>query len=291
MRNIRRFTAGSTPLQIIEEGEGIPTLVIGSALYYDRVFSQSLRSSFRFAFVDHRGFAPPDPSLDVATVTLQSIAEDVESARIALGWDQFVLIGHSGHAFMALEYAKRCPANVTHLVLMNVSPDYHARSQEIANRHFEEHAEPERRLAFQRKMELLPAQIAEAPERAFALFNVASGPKGWYDFAFDATPLWADVPTNMPLIDHIWGRLFHDIDILEGVEHLKAPILLVLGRHDYIVPPAYLWDEIRDRFLDMNTLVFENSAHAPMYEEHELFDRELLRWIEVVRMRNGSESP
>lgn len=279
MRQDGTFPVGNTTLRYIIDGEGTPTLVIGSALYYDRVFSKQIRRHLRFGFIDHRGFAAPDPTLDVSAVTLQSLAEDIETARLHLGWERFVLIGHSGHAFMALEYAKRFPDHVSHLVLMNVSPDYHTRSHEVRAKHFEANAEPERQQAFYQNMSVIQERIEADPEHAFAIFNVLSGPQGWYDFRFDATEFWADVPTNMPLIDHIWGGLFHDIDITEGINHLTAPVLLILGRHDYVVPPAHLWDEVWNKFSDLTMVTFERSAHAPMFEEPELFDTTLLEWL------------
>jgi hypothetical protein len=45
-------------LQYIVEGNGTPTLVVGSSLYYSRMFSNNLRKSLKLAFVDHRGFSP-----------------------------------------------------------------------------------------------------------------------------------------------------------------------------------------------------------------------------------------
>ena len=48
--------AGGFTLQYLIEGSGPPTIVIGSALYYPRVFSQQLREHLRLVFLDHRGF-------------------------------------------------------------------------------------------------------------------------------------------------------------------------------------------------------------------------------------------
>ncbi len=41
------------------EGEGAPILVIGSAVYYPRLFSSDIKQKYQWVFVDHRGFAKP----------------------------------------------------------------------------------------------------------------------------------------------------------------------------------------------------------------------------------------
>lgn len=90
------------------EGYGKPALVIGSSIYYPRTFSEKLRENLQLIFVDHRGFAN-GPEIDCSTLTIDTIIEDIESIRKDLKLDNFVIIGHSGHAYMALEYAKKYP--------------------------------------------------------------------------------------------------------------------------------------------------------------------------------------
>lgn len=81
------------------------------------------------------------------------------------------------------------------------------------------------------------------------------------------------------MFDYVWGEVFRDIDITKNLTALQAPVLLIFGRYDYLVPPAYLWETIRDKFADLTARVFEQSSHAPHFEEPELFDRELLDWL------------
>ena len=60
------------------EGTGMPALVIGSALYYPRTFSENLRTYLQLIFVDHRGFVPSPQNIDVTTYTLDTLVEDIE---------------------------------------------------------------------------------------------------------------------------------------------------------------------------------------------------------------------
>jgi pimeloyl-ACP methyl ester carboxylesterase len=64
-------------------------------------------------FLDHRGFASAPGDVDVSALALHKVVDDVERARKTLGLGRIAVIGHAGHALMALEYAKKYPANVS----------------------------------------------------------------------------------------------------------------------------------------------------------------------------------
>ena len=51
------LTANGVELYYVVEGRGTPLLVIGSAIYYPRTFSERLREYFKFYFVDLQRFA------------------------------------------------------------------------------------------------------------------------------------------------------------------------------------------------------------------------------------------
>jgi proline iminopeptidase len=93
-------------LRYTVEGVGLPVLVIGSAIYYPRTFSHQLRETCRLTCVDLRHFAENEASFSPAGVTLDTYMADIEQVRVALGLERAVLIGHSHHGNLALEYAK-----------------------------------------------------------------------------------------------------------------------------------------------------------------------------------------
>lgn len=88
------------------KGQGTPILVVGSSVYYPRLFSENLYKKFQFIFLDHRGFVAPPRTLTPEDYTLDKVLDDIEIARQSLNLEDFIVLGHSGHAFMALEYAK-----------------------------------------------------------------------------------------------------------------------------------------------------------------------------------------
>jgi proline iminopeptidase len=266
-------------LQYIVEGNGTPTIVVGSSLYYSRTFSNNLRNRLKLAFVDHRGFSPPYDAKDTSLFQLDSLVDDIELVRKHLGFDKIIVIGHSGHAFMALEYAKKYPANVSHVVMMCEAPCLSPEGHEAAQRYLNDSVCPERKAALAQNLARLPQAIEAEPEKAFITYCLLMGPKYWFDYNYDATKLWEGVEVNMAMFDYVWGEVFRDIDIIENLDKLQAPVLVALGRYDYLVPPPYMWEPIRDKFSNLTIRIFEKSGHAPQFEEPELFDKELLEWL------------
>lgn len=260
------------------EGYGKPALVIGSSIYYPRTFSEKLRENLQLIFVDHRGFAN-GPEIDCTTLTIDTIIQDIESIRKDLRLDNFVIIGHSGHAYMALEYAKKYPNNVSHVILIAVGPDQSPANHEAANKYFEESVCPERKLALTKNLANLPKELEAFPEKRFIPFCLRLGARSWFDYNFDASYLWQDVYVNMPIIDRYWGEIFRDIDITDNLKNFDIPVLLCLGKFDYLVATFYSWHKIRDKFKNLKIRFFEKSGHTPQLEEAELFDQEVLDFI------------
>ncbi|HLO84132.1 MAG TPA: alpha/beta hydrolase [Nostocaceae cyanobacterium] len=271
--------SSSFKLQYIVEGEGVPSIVVGSSLYYSRVFSQNLHNHLKLAFVDHRGFAPPYDCQDITQYRLDLLVDDIELVRKELGFDQVIVIGHSGHAYMALEYAKKYPANVSHLVMMCAGPNLSHQGHLASERYLNDSVCPERKAALAKNLAKLPQEIAAAPEKAFITYCLLMGPKSWFDYNYDATQLWEGVEVNTAMFDYVWGEVFRDIDITKNLDQLQAPVFLALGRYDYLVPPPYLWEPVREKFSNLTIRIFEKSGHAPQFEEPELFDQELIKWL------------
>lgn len=265
------------------EGVGSPTLVIGSSVYYPRTFSPTLRESLKLVFLDHRGFAPHTGAISPEHIALEHVLSDMAQASNALKLGRHIVIGHSGHGYMALEYAKRYPQNVSHVVLIATGPSHSTTHADMGERHWQEAVCPERRAQYERDMAGLADELKAAPEKRFVTFCIRMGARSWYDATFDARPLWDGVHVNMAVIDHLWGEAFRDLDVARGLESLDIPVFLAVGRFDYLVSPVSAWEPYRSQFHDLTVRVFDKSSHTPQLEESELFDRELLDWLSGKR--------
>jgi proline iminopeptidase len=251
------------------EGEGTPVVVIGSETFYPRLFSDEIRRRAKLIFVDHRGFAKPPLSYDAQNIGLDRIADDLEAVRRAIGLERFAVLGHSGHAFMA----------VSQVILLHSAPSNSAERQQGSIAHFEDTASPERKAKFYEDFAHLAEDLEREPERRFAHMCIRMGAHSFYDFHYDAEPLWRDVPMNMGIIDRLWGEAFAQVDLAEMASRIDRPVFLGLGRYDYLVSPTSLWNGIDERLPHVKKTIFERSGHYAMLEEPETFDETLLQWL------------
>jgi proline iminopeptidase len=277
--SIRR--PGAT-LRYTVEGSGPPVLVLGSAVFYPRTFSRDLRDHCTLAFVDLPHFAEGGSVSSRDEVSLETYIEDIEGLRAVIGFDTSVVLGHSHHGCIALEYAKRYPERTTHLVMI-ASPPVSVESTIAAGAsYWAKHATQERRDALQRNRRALAThQLADAasPE-AFVARYVADGPRYWYDADYDAAWLWDGVPMDMASIS-AFQDLFTDYQARWDPTRLRAPVLVVTGRHDYVVPPT-LWEKVIPGLPQVTYHRFEQSGHTPQLEEPKHFDEVLVRWLSDV---------
>ena len=156
-----------------------------------------------------------------------------------------------------------------------------AASDEARDRYWEESVWPERKAALAENVKRLPdEEVAKLPSTPrFVKAYVRDGPRSWFDARFDSTPLWEGVEVNMDMFDYVWGELFRDIDIARGLDALDRPVLVALGRYDFLVAPPSSWDRVRPSFRNLTLRVFERSGHTPQHDEPRLFDAELLGWL------------
>lgn len=272
--------AGAFKLPYVIEGDGYPAIVIGSVLYYQRTFSQNLRSHLQMIFMDHRGFAPSPGPVDTSEFDLDRLVDDVERLRQHLGLGRVAVIGHSGHSYMALEYAKKYPEHTSHVVMIGITPNMGEEVSVLADETYQRLADPERLEAEQENLRRISdEQLAALPPiEAFIQSDVREAARLWYNPRFDSTPLWEGVTVNTEMVDYVWGKLFAEIDVTRSLEHFDRPVFLALGRYDFRAVES-TWDDVKLKFKDLTMRIFERSGHYPQFEEPELFDYELLAWM------------
>jgi len=269
-------------LDYVIEGTGLPLLILGDNPYYQLTFSSKLRKRFQLIFAQHKGFshAPNNVSRDV--YELDALVEDMEAVRIELNIEKWILLGHSGNAYLVLEYAKKYPQHTLGVVMVGIAPDLSAASKIKANEYWESIACDNRKEALALSLQRTPdTALADlAPSDYFIADYIRKTPQIWYDYHFDPMPFFHASYFNTDMFAYVWGKLFAEIDITENSENIKAPIWVALGKYDGLVAPRSSWDSVLKSFPTMQIAVYEKSGHTPQYEEAEKFDSDLIKWVD-----------
>ncbi|WP_087025394.1 alpha/beta fold hydrolase [Thaumasiovibrio subtropicus] len=284
------FDSNGYLLHCVIDGTGPALVVIGSATYYQRVIPAKLRAHFTCYFIDHRGFAPKLPietdpddvhsTVQVAeAITLAAISADLLGFFDQLALDRPTLLGHSGHGYMAIDFAHRYPNRVSHLLLCGLSPHLGASMQAKMMARWQQEADHHRKAHFEQQYALLEADILQQPERKFAHLCRRLGAMRWRDYQFDEISLWTGVITHTGLFDQLWGEVFADFEIKEYATAFTVPTLLMLGKHDYSIAPPASWRPYLTHFSSIQTHLFLHSGHTPSYEEPDAFTEMVKQFI------------
>lgn len=269
-------------LQYVAEGTGVPCIVVGPSLINRRLFAKELREHLHLIFLDMRNSVPSDDSFDINQITLDTYASDIEQARTTLKLGTVVVTGHSIFGDLALEYARRYPQHVSHVVVIASPPVGMVELGKSSQAFWDNDASEERKQVLKTNWE--KAGGAETistlpPGQAFIKTYVTNGPKYWYEPTYDATWIWAGMDPNAKMITHLFD-LFENYDLAQGPGPIKTPVFLALGRYDYVVPYT-AWAGQRGKLPNLSYNLFEKSGHAPQLEEPALFDQKLLKWLAV----------
>jgi proline iminopeptidase len=246
---------------------------------YERMTLPPLTDRLTLAYVDLRGGGrstgePADLSFDV-------LAEDLEAIRRDLGVERVAVLGHSILGVLAIEYGRRRPASVSHVVAVGAPPSGDmALVSAKAAAFFEEDASEDRKRLLKENLARLPAGASPGQ----VLF--AHTPMRFFDPSFDAAPLFADAQPKPGLLRHIMGTLTAGWDVTAGSSPLRVPILVAHGRCDYAVPWV-LWKDAVAALPGATLHVFERSGHQPFLEEPDEFAAVLAEWMSGTEGRSA----
>ena len=269
-------TADGTKLHYVVEGSGIPCIVVTGS-HYKRVFSKDLRRHLKLVFVDFRHSSEAEAAAKIDGITVDTLIDDIDQVRKALGFDRLAVIGHSLPSIIALEYARKYPEHTSHVILIGAPPFMITPKEQEA--FWESDASQARKLADKHNLERITDEdLKKAPPgTAWKLLFVRTGAHYWYDPSYDSSRLLEGIALNMNLMPHVAG-LFKDYDVGKRTPRVATPVFLALGRYDYLVP-YHTWDGRKESFPNLSYNLFEKSGHYPMFEEPTLFDQKLLEWI------------
>lgn len=241
---------------------------------YERQTPPPLTDHLQLVYVELRGSgrSTGEPS----ELTFDQLAEDLEAIRKDLGVERVAVLGHSILGMLAIEYGRRRPDSVSHVIVAGTPPyGDMAKLMPVAQAFFLADASEERKRIQQ---EALARLTPDSPPGAVML---AQTPSRFFDARFDPTPLFAEASPRMGLIQQLMETLAPAWEVTKGAE-LRVPLFIAHGRCDYVVPHE-LWKGVVERLPRATFQLFERSGHQPFFEEPEAFTRAVVGWMARTR--------
>jgi proline iminopeptidase len=251
-------------------GTGFPCIVpcILGVKPYEKLTPPPLTDFFQFVYVDLRGGGKSTG--DPADLTFEVLASDLEAVRAHLGVERVAVLGYSILGVLAIEYGRRRPRSVSHVIVAGTPPTGDIpQIAKAAAAFFEADGSQERKAILKENYAKLPPGIP--PEQAV----FAQTPMRFFDPRFDAVPVFAESDVKPALFQHVLGPLTATWNVTANTESLEVPILIAHGRYDYVSPHT-MWDGIVETLPHATLHLFERSGHQTFFEEPE-------RFVEVVR--------
>jgi len=261
------------------EGTGTPCIVIAFKTAYQRGFSSKLRNHFKLIFVDFPWSMADTTLVNPNNFNLDAILDYIDKVRIAFNHEKIAVVGHSIHGLVALEYARKYSQFTSHVIA--ICPPYpNSRSTELVAKFWESDASKERKAIFDSLQVKLSNELTTdlSASEVWIKGYVARGPKFWFNPAYDCSWILKGSEINRRLLNK-FGSIFKEYTINNLSGKIDTPVFLALGRYDYVCPYV-IWEGENDKIPNLYYKLFEKSGHWPMLEEQEVFDVELIGWLE-----------
>ncbi|MFI9838779.1 alpha/beta fold hydrolase [Nonomuraea sp. NPDC051941] len=270
------------PLNVEVLGHGEETIIahhgapgLGSLAEPKAGFGR-LADAYRVVVFDARGSGRSGQN---GPFTHEQWVADVEGLREWLGAERIVIAGGSYGGFIAMEYAARHPDRVSAVVLRDTSADN--ANQELATRN----------AAASSRVRIDPAKLDRI--MSGTVRDDADLKDCWreilplYDHDYDPAKVEqrvAATPYHYLTHNHAFAVNQPNYDIKHLLPGITAPVLVTVGRHDWITPVEC--SETIVRLIPQAELrVFEKSGHSPQVEEAELWETTVRDFLDKVRGR------
>jgi proline iminopeptidase len=247
-------------------GHGYPLVLMhgGPGLDHTSLLPlQPCAEHFTLIFYDHRcnGRSERAP---VSTMTFENLTADAECLRQTLGFDKWAVLGHSFGGNVALEYALRYPASLSHLILMDTGGDqwwvnrnapqilakrgYGASTVQAAHRFYNGQLTPGEFLPIAMKFMRAYFYRNFLLEMAHEVFSSGPHPKMRPESTIFS-----------------YSQLLKGWTVMDRLGEIKVPTLVLAGRHDFLFPPEHQ-AILADRLPNAQLEIIERAGHNPQME-------------------------
>jgi proline iminopeptidase len=251
-------------------GKGEPVVLLsggpGFSPEYLRPIADRLGGKFQFVLFHQRGTGKSVIETHTAeTLAVAKLVGDLEALRQELKVEKMTLAGHSFGGILTMMYARQHPERIRAIAFIDAGgPTLASVKKFETNLNARFTAEDTARV----KEWSTPEKFKENRRRA--VLEITKAKTGAY---------FADPKKAAPFIAALTEESFHDgvfwgivfqmmaLDLREGLEKVKAPVLVIHGRQD----PLESAEEVHATFPGSKLVMIENAGHFPWLEQPEVF--------------------
>jgi proline-specific peptidase len=217
-----------------------------------------LADSFTVVAYDHRGsgLSEGEPPF-----SHEQWVADCEALRRHLGLGKVVMIGGSYGGFLTLEYALRYPENLAAVILRDTAASfkYDARATETALNSGLPGIDRESMRRFMEGYVIDNEDFKQLWLATQPLYTVAFDPE-------EARRKAESIRFRYQTHNYTFQHVFPGWDIVDRLKEIQVPVLVTVGRHDWITP-VEASEELHRHLPDSELVIFEQSGHSPQFEE------------------------
>lgn len=209
-------------------------------------------------------------------ISMSTWADEADALRASLGFDRIILLGHSFGGFIAQEYALRHGDHLDGLILCDTAPVLDYQDVIMANAQSRGTAEQ-----VQAVIAGLSAPVAD--DDSFRQLWTTILPLYFNNYdpevgkQMDEATQYSAQGFNQGM-----GVCLPTFNVLSRLNEIKAPTLVLAGRHDWITPPAQAAERIHAQIPNAKLVVFEDSGHFPFIEENKGFLTTVHNWLQSL---------
>jgi proline iminopeptidase len=248
-------------------GHGYPLLLMHGGPSLDHWSLMPFRQcagQFTLIFYDHRcnGRSAGAP---VSSMTLENLTADAEALRQELGIERWAVLGHSFGGHVALEYALRYPASLSHLVLLDTGGDSHWAQQNAAEVVARRGYSPQKVELVRRWFngEFTPHEYVPMAMRIGPAYY--HHPSLWLMAREEIQGGWRTKYRPQALI--FAGRhLLRGWTVMDRLGEIAVPTLVMAGRDDFVFPPE-CQRELAAGIPNAHLQIIDRAGHLPYAEQ------------------------
>ncbi len=262
--------AGRGPLILVQcPGWGIGSEYLQQSLH-------PLEKNFTLVYYDTRGSGYSSRDAAVKNIDVGQMVEDLESLRKHLHLKNFILMGHSHGGYIAMNYSLKYTDRVSKLILLDTPSDMTDVGADVYRNTLQLQFDPKFSSAISGLSEMDDATTDEAFNAAWMralplyFYNPDKGMKLWKEM-------------KLPLPNRLASTGTYNTDknysVINKLESLKIPTLIVVGNNDFITTP-FQAAKLHESIKKSQMKVIDNCGHFPWMEQPEEFYKVVKEFLE-----------